>query len=167
MLSIYGTGKLANGQFYRPDDLPPTLAATPLGEVGGFDLAWTFFGHSFGYILFIGGTQILGALLLLGERTKLLGAAILLPVLGNIIAIDFFFEIPRGALTSAVLYTLALGYVLFYNRERVGRAFAQLITVATPTAGEQPSFWRRIGVALLVVAGFVMLENQLLNWIGR
>jgi apolipoprotein N-acyltransferase len=38
---------------------------TTLGEATGFDLAWTFMGFSFAYILFIGLAEIVGAWLLL------------------------------------------------------------------------------------------------------
>ena len=65
MLSIYGLGKISGGQFYRNGKLPEEVAATTLGEVGSFDLAWTFMGHSYAYILFIGISQLIEAWMLL------------------------------------------------------------------------------------------------------
>lgn len=78
-LNIYGLGKIAGGQFYRQGHLPPDVANTLLSEVAAFDLAWTFMGYSFAYILFIGLAEVFGAWLLLWERTKLLGVAVLFP----------------------------------------------------------------------------------------
>src|SRR6188474_2289154 len=69
-LNIYGLGKIAGVQFYRRDRMPEDVANTPLGNATGFDLAWTFMGHSFAYILFIGLAEVLGAWLLLWNRTK-------------------------------------------------------------------------------------------------
>jgi hypothetical protein len=72
--------------------------------VGSFDLAWTFFGFSVGYIWFIGISQILGGGLLLFNKTKIIGVFILIPIVLNIIVVDFFFEISAGAMSSAILY---------------------------------------------------------------
>jgi len=55
MLYTYGSGKIVGGQFYRVGEIPELIAQTPLAEVGSYDLMWTFFGHSFPYIVFIGG----------------------------------------------------------------------------------------------------------------
>jgi hypothetical protein len=57
-LNIYGIGKIFGGQFYRHGRLPPDVAQTALGDAGPFELAWTFMGHFFGYILFIGLAEI-------------------------------------------------------------------------------------------------------------
>jgi len=72
-LNVYGFGKILGGQFYRRGRLPEDVAKTLLGDANGFDLAWTFMGYSFAYILFIGVAEIVGAWLLLWERTKLFG----------------------------------------------------------------------------------------------
>src|SRR5688572_13883855 len=84
-LNIYGVAKIAGGQFYRRGHVPAEVASMTLGDASAFDLAWTFMGYSFGYILFIGLAEIAGAWLLLWERTKLLGVAILLPIMINIL----------------------------------------------------------------------------------
>ena len=83
LLTIYGSGKLLGGQFYRRGNLPEEIATLPLSEVAGFDLAWAFMGYSYAYILFIGISQLIGAILLLFERTKLVGTMILIPILVN------------------------------------------------------------------------------------
>jgi hypothetical protein len=72
-LNVYGLGKLLGGQFYTPESIPEEVASIPLGVASNFDLAWTFMGRSYGYILFIGISQLLGAWMLLFPRTKLLG----------------------------------------------------------------------------------------------
>ncbi|XWN37661.1 MAG: hypothetical protein ROO71_01790 [Balneola sp.] len=165
MLLTYGFGKLMGGQFYQ-GEIPEAVASLPISEVGGFDLAWTFFGYSFGYILFIGGTQILGSFMLFFHRTKILGAAILIPVLMNIIVVDFFFEISTGAMLSAISYFTAVSFVVFYNREKVIEAIKAVI----PESGEKKSRGQKLfklGIAVAIVAVIILLENQMLNFVGR
>lgn len=165
-ISVYGSGKIIGGQFYRWENLPPEIAQTPVGELGSFDLAWVFFGYSFGYILFIGLSQLLGAFMLLFEKTKLLGVAILIPILLNIIVVDYFFQISWGALFAACSYFGALLFVLFYNREKV---FETLKTMTDFESKKMPFKQRmvRIFLALLVVAIYFFFEQQMLNLLGR
>ncbi|MCR9132545.1 MAG: hypothetical protein NXI08_08225 [bacterium] len=164
MLSIYGLGKIMGGQFYQ-NGVPDKVASIPLAEVGGFDLAWTFFGYSFGYIVFIGGSQLLGSLLLLFERTKILGAAILVPILLNIIIVDFFYEISTGAMMSAISYFIAVNFVLCYNREQVMAALSKVLI--KPDSSNWKSKLTKIGIGIVGVMVLMLLENQMLNLVGR
>ncbi len=165
MLSVYGLGKLMGGQFYQDGNIPDTIATTPLAEVGSFDLAWTFFGYSFGYILFIGGSQLIGAALLLFERTKILGAAILVPILLNIIIVDYFYEISTGAMMSAISYFLAITLVLWYNRDKVLTALNSVLI--QPQSSSWKKKWIKLGIGITGVVVLVLLENQMLNIVGR
>ncbi len=165
MLSVYGLGKIMGGQFYQDGKIPESVALTPLAEVGSFDLAWTFFGYSFGYILFIGGSQVIGSLLLLFERTKILGAAILVPILMNIIIVDYFYEISIGAMMSAISYFIAINFVLFYNRERIFEAFSKVLI--PPPKKEWKDRFIKLGIGVAGVIVLVLLENQMLNFVGR
>lgn len=123
----YGFGKMIGQQFYTPANIPANIAAISLGETTGYNLAWTFFGYSQGYILFIGISQIVGALLFLIPRTKLLGALILIPILLNIIVVDIFFGVAYGALFSAVFYLLGVLWVLYQNKNSLRAAIELLL----------------------------------------
>lgn len=57
----------------------------------GSNIAWYLFSLSISFNLIVGITQLLGGVLLLFNRTVLLGAVILLPVLFNIFLIDLAF----------------------------------------------------------------------------
>ena len=105
-INFYGIGKIMGGQFYRKGKLPEAIANTTLEQANAYELAWTFMGYSFGYILFVGVLQIIGAWLLLWNKTKLLGVLILLPILTNIIVFDIIFLDVKDALVNAcLLYT--------------------------------------------------------------
>lgn len=119
LLNAYGLGKLAGGQFHKKGALPPEVAAQTLGNVNSFDLAWTFMGHSYTYILFIGISQLIGAWCLLWDRSKLIGIAILIPILTNIIVFDAIFFETYGALASAIMYMLLLLLILYLNKTQV------------------------------------------------
>jgi hypothetical protein len=54
IVTIYAISKLLGGQFYMNGKLPTEIANTTLAEASGFSLAWTFMGHSYAYILFVG-----------------------------------------------------------------------------------------------------------------
>ncbi len=126
-LTLYGLGKIIGGQFYLKGNIPEDIANIPLGETGSYNLAWTFFGHSRAYILFIGISQLIGAFLLLFNRTKLLGGAILIPILLNIIMVDYLFGVAYGAMFSACFYLASILFVYYLEREKVMRAVRQLL----------------------------------------
>lgn len=166
-LNVYGLGKIAGGQFYHRGRMPEDVANTLLGEADRFDLAWTFMGSSFAYILFIGLTEVVGAWLLLWNRTKLLGVAVLLPIMVNILVFDVLFLDQYGALASATIYTLLLGVVVACNREAVGRAIREL-TAPGLSARMPPG--RRLRTAVLALVAMALLfafDQTLVNLLGH
>jgi hypothetical protein len=166
-LNVYGLGKIAGGQFYRRGKLPEDVAKTLLDQASAFDLAWTFMGYSFAYILFIGLAEVVGAWLLLWERTKLLGVAILLPVMLNIIVFDIIFLDVYGALASATIYTLLLLVILVCNKEKVMLAIRALAPKAQSrqvTLRQNP---RIALVALLAMALLFAVDQALVNLFGH
>ena len=166
-LNVYGLGKIAGGQFYRRGRLPEEVAKTLLGEANAFDLAWTFMGYSFAYILFIGLAEVVGAWLLLWERTKLLGVAILLPVLVNIIVFDIIFLDVYGALASATIYTVLLLAILVCNKEAVGEALRALVPQTPPSQIPLKQKARTAIVALLVMGLLFAFDQLLVNLLGH
>jgi hypothetical protein len=119
LLYLYALSKLAGFQF----TLPPGTRERPVGSLTGFELTWYYFGYSHAYKMILGLTQLLGATLLLFRRTAALGAALLLPVLVNIVLINLFFVIALGAqLTSAFLLAAMLA-ILWHSRALIAQAF--------------------------------------------
>ncbi|MTB50043.1 hypothetical protein [Lewinella sp. W8] len=167
-LNVYGWGKIFGGQFFRRGHLPAEVAATPLGEASAFELGWTFMGYSPAYIAFIGVSQLIGAWCLLWPRTKLLGVAILLPILVNIIAFDLVYLDAPGALLAACLYLSLLLYVLYYNRATVRRALLAL-TNQEGNKALQPPFrrWQSVAVVLIMIGILFCLDQGLVSLVGR
>ncbi len=107
-MSLYGFGKIFKTQFaplYSRYD-------QTIGSLSGFDLTWNYFGYSHTFAVILGSFQIGGAILLLFRRTSLLGVFILLPVMVNIVLINFFYSISPGALRNSLILTIGLQYLL-------------------------------------------------------
>ena len=159
MLNVYGWGKLLGGQFFRKGQLPDAVAHKTIEELSGFETAWTFFGYSPGYIWFIGLAQIAGALMLLHNRTKLFGVFLLLPILTNIIVVDLFYQVPRGAMMSAVYYLALLGWVLYFNRLQIVAALRQLLKPRNSDSRYKRPVWI-LPVMMAVMAVILFLLEQ-------
>jgi hypothetical protein len=167
MLNIYGLGKIAGGQFYKQGELPAEIAKQTLGEVNGFDLAWTFMGYSYAYILFIGLSQVIGAWLLLFDKTKLLGVIILTPILVNIIVFDAIFFETYGALASAMIYFSLLLLILFLNKKEIIAALKEL----TNFKRRKDYHLKEIGFTIVFVAftmaGIFGIEQLCIFFLGH
>lgn len=167
MLNIYGLGKIAGGQFHRKNELPLEIAQQTLAEVNGFDLAWAFMGYSYAYILFIGLSQVLGAWLLLFNRTKLLGVAILVPILLNIIVFDAIFFETYGALSSALIYFTLLLVILWLNKKQVILAMKSLMDFKTYANTTTTTLLKK-GVIVIIIMGSIFgIEQLLISILGH
>lgn len=65
----------------------------PLGQLSPFSVAWSFFGYSYTYNLFLGIAEFLAALLILFHRTRLIGLLMALAIYINIVIVDIEFHI--------------------------------------------------------------------------
>jgi uncharacterized membrane protein YphA (DoxX/SURF4 family) len=75
----------------------------PQGNASPMGLAWTFMGYSRGYNYFTGFAEVLGGLLLLFRRTTKAGAIVTLLVMGNVMAMNYCFDIPVKLLSTMVV----------------------------------------------------------------
>ncbi|MEX0811950.1 MAG: DoxX family protein [Chitinophagales bacterium] len=100
----YGWGKLVDGQFgLRPEEL-----TTPIQDLSLFRVSWYLFDHE-PFKTFIGVSQLICGLLLLINRTVLLGAFLFLPIVANILIIDLSFMPP--SLKTGFAWRLS-GYII-------------------------------------------------------
>ncbi len=86
----YGYSKLTAGQF----GISEVEMATPLKDLSLFKLSWYLFDHE-PFKAFIGVSQIICGILLLINRTALIGAFLFLPIVTTILIIDLSF-MPSG-----------------------------------------------------------------------
>ena len=164
-LNFYGIGKIMGGQFYRKGQLPAEVAQTTIEQASAYDLAWSFMGYSFVYILFVGISQIIGAWLLIWNRTKILGVMILFPIMVNIIVFDIIFLDVRDALANAIIYFLMLNYILFFNKEKVIKAFQALTKIDSNKPTEKNKNLVRIGLLGVMMLFIFGIDQFFVNLI--
>ena len=102
----YGWGKINGEQF---GSFNQEIFNSPLKEVGKFNLAWHLFSLDKTFNIIVGITQIIGGILIIINRTTLIGALILLPVLAQIFLIDLAFTTD----TLGHSLTIRLGCMIF------------------------------------------------------
>ncbi|WP_108022086.1 hypothetical protein [Melghirimyces profundicolus] len=117
---IYGVAKLTMGQF---GESPEILEAR--GE--GFATAWSFFGYSRAYEIFIGLGEVGAALLLLIPLTRTWGALISFPIALNVMMVNYCFNIGVQDLSTVLVamnvYLLWIGrkkFEILFDREETG-----------------------------------------------
>jgi hypothetical protein len=112
LLLLYGSSKLLGRQF----SVPPGLALRPVGSLSGRDLAWFYYSYSHVYATLLGMIQLAGAALLLFRKTTLLGAAVVMPVITNILMINVFYFIAWGATCTSTFIFAAMVAILWRDR---------------------------------------------------
>jgi|TARA_B110000879_G_scaffold206268_1_gene287988 hypothetical protein len=166
ILNIYALSKIFGGQFYMQGKLPLEVAETTLGDASSFSLAWTFMGHSYFYVLFVGITQLIGAWFLLWNKTKLLGVLILIPIMINIIIFDIIFLDVYPALANAIIVFSMLLLVLIFNMEILIKIFQVLINSATTSNVPIKRRFLIIGITIIVISLIFAFDSFLEHWFG-
>jgi hypothetical protein len=152
LLFTYGMSKLAGVQFA----LPPAIAQRPIGSLSGFQLTWYYYSYSHVYATILGLTQVAGGALLLFRTTALLGAAIMAPVMANILMINLFFHIAVGAECAATFIFASMLALLWRERSAlVGLFWNQ----QAPELASSRIFHRSIAalIVLVVIALFSLV----------
>jgi|SRR5690606_27314871 len=131
-MADYGIGKITGGQFGVTNE---EILNKPLKDVEKFYIAWHLFSLDKSFNIINGLMQIVGALLIVFNRTAIIGALFLLPVLFQIFLVDVAFTtevfgsaLPvrlAGMMLSAVL-------ILFYYKQKIKDAF-QILTSGVST----------------------------------
>jgi len=162
-LNFYGIGKILGGQFYRKGEWPQDVAIKTIEQASAYELAWSFMGYSFAYILFIGVSQITGAWLLLWNRTKLLGVLILFPIMVNIVVFDIIFLDIKDALVNAIIYLSMLVYILYYNRKTIVEVLKSLTNPELNIKIDKLQQFKLIGITVLMIIVVFGIDQFLVN----
>ena len=116
----YGFDKVFKYQFY---DAAPNTLFTPVGYLTKDILFWTSMGSSHSYNVFMGLIEIIPGLLLLWNKTRMIGAVIALGVLTNVLAINLGFDITVKILSTMLVITSL--YILERHAKRLWAFFIQ------------------------------------------
>jgi len=165
-LAFYGLGKILGAQFYTPDLIPSEIETMPISQIPNFDLAWVFMGRSYSYMLFIGIGELIGALMLLFNKTKLIGTLILIPIMVNVIVFDIFFLDEYGALASAIIYFIMLLAILWINKEKIMKVIKTLTHFDALTKTSIKDKIVKFSYVLLIILVVFSLNQLLVSWLG-
>ncbi|WP_343531448.1 hypothetical protein [Pedobacter sp.] len=148
MLINYGLVKVVQLQFP-----PPNLyrLISTYGESSPMGLAWTFLGFSKGYNLFMGIAELLAGLLLF-RRTVTVGAIITLMTTANVMAVNYFYDVPVKIVSTALVVMC-----LFLLVPNMGRLF-NLFFKGAPTV-------LRTLDAPLIVSGWKRIAKYTLKYL--
>lgn len=112
-LLIYGFNKVFKYQFFLPE--PNTLYAT-VGETPRDLLFWSLMGSAYGYTVFGGILEVIAGLLLLFQKTRLLGGLLSIGLFVHVVAINFGFNISVKVYSSCYLLFAILIIVPHFRR---------------------------------------------------
>lgn len=151
-LAEFGWTKICHMQLV----MPISKLDLPYRSFSPSDLFWNFFGHSYLFGCIIGGLQIVGALLLLFRRTRLVGVFVLIPVLANILMMDIFYQIGDSVVVHASIMMAGVLYFLFIEFDRLKAFFFaakdQLPAVRLPAFAKMAIRLSIIYIPLLLIA---------------
>ncbi|MFD2562036.1 hypothetical protein [Aquimarina rubra] len=119
---VYGAAKPL--QFGNKNGFPDKLVS----ELTGMELMWSFFGYTKTLPIIIGIIQVSGALLLLSQRTKIIGALLLIPVMINIVLFDVFYQVKTGATVNAIVFLSVLLILLIFEHRKMIQVFKIMTT---------------------------------------
>lgn len=98
-----------------------------VSQMTGMELMWAFYGYSKSYALTLGLMEIIGGILILIKRTRIIGCLFVSTILVNVIFQDIYFGVHFGALKAAILYQLLVLIILWLNKERLIQSIKTLI----------------------------------------
>jgi hypothetical protein len=160
MLS-YGFDKVVKLQFADPS---LDRLAEPFGNYSPFALLWTFMGSSTAYTHFGGWGEVIGAVLLFWRRTTTLGALILCGVLANVVALNYFYDVPVKIFSSSLL--LMAIFLVIPEAKRLVNLFvmnrgAQPANLESPFRGR----WMRISRAVVKTAAILAIAYYCFSFV--
>lgn len=112
MLINYGMVKVIQLQFSSPS---MSRLTQPFGDASPMGLAWTFLGFSKGYNMFMGIAEI-AAVLLLFRRTMTFGLIITLMTTANVMAVNYFYDVPVKILSTHLFLLSAFLLARDFNK---------------------------------------------------
>jgi hypothetical protein len=150
---LYGGAKLV--QFQGAVHIDKTVA-----EMTGMELMWAFYGYSKSFAWTLGVLEVIGGILILIKRTRLLGCLFTSTILVNVILQDIFYGVHFGALKAAILYQLLILVILWLNRNKVIYSFKSLI-ISDKVQHSKTEYFAKVIIALVLFLVLRVLEYYL------
>lgn len=133
----YGWVKIFPLQMPAPG---PDRLLQPYGDSSPMGLVWTFIGASVGYQIFSGLCEALGGYLLFWRRTAFAGALVTIAVMANVMAINFFYDVPVKLFSTHIVLV-----AIFVAAPDLPRLFGFLGFNLPIAPADRPPFWTALG----------------------
>ncbi len=122
-LMIYGLAKVFMSQMPPPDAFRLTQT---FGDLSPMGLLWAFTGASRPYEIFGGLAELIPGVLLIFRRSALLGALLAVPVLVNVVLLNFSYDVPVK-LFSTHLLVMSIALLAPQARRLYGLVWANTV----------------------------------------
>ena len=142
---IYGGGKLI--QFDGAAEIGKSVS-----ELTGMELMWAFYGYSKSFAMTLGLFEIIGGILILVKKIRIIGCLFTSTILVNVIFQDIYFGVHLGALKAAILYQILILIILWLNKENLIRGIKVLLE---SNKIEQPKM--KLFIKLLIAFGVFLI----------
>ena len=152
----YGMAKVIQTQFPFPGSF---RLEQRYGDSSPMGLLWTFMGFSYGYNLFCGLAETIGGTLLFYRRTTTLGATWLVGVMANVVALNFFFDVPVKLYSSHLL--LASAFLALPDAGRLWNVLVAKRATEPAPVSRLPWRWAEIARPVLASAylGWILFQH--------
>lgn len=147
---VYGGGKLI--QFGDVAEIDK-----PVSEMNGMELMWAFYGYSKSFAITLGVFELIGGLLILINRTRIIGCLFTSTILVNVIFQDIYFGVHLGALKAAIIYQLLILIILLLNKEKLMTSIKTLLK-SDKTEQTKTKFFIKILIAFGIFIGLRIIE---------
>ena len=144
---MFGLEKIFHLQFV----IPLGVLDNPFSSLTGEQLIWAFYGKFYWFTVIIAALQISGAIMLQFNKTRLLALFVLLPVLLNIVLLDWFYDIGILVNTYITLLTIAAVYLLLADYARLKTFFFAYKTGDPVFNFKQSSLKNYFGISAIVI----------------
>jgi hypothetical protein len=128
-----------------------------LGDMSPMGLLWTFMGFATPYMVFGGALEMLGGLLLLFQRTRVLGAVVAAGVLANVVMLNFCYDVPVKQF-SVMLLLVALVLLTPHARRLLAAFIAEARELGTR---KQERARLVVKVLLILSCGYALVTQAI------
>lgn len=131
-----------------------------VSEMTGKELMWAFYGYSKSYALTLGLMEIMGGIMILIKKTRIIACLFLSTILVNVILQDIYFKISYSALKAALLYQILILIILWLNKDQLIQSIKNLIATKKYEEPKMKIFIKLI-ITLISFIIFRILEYYL------
>ncbi|QNA43699.1 hypothetical protein [Lacibacter sediminis] len=147
-------------------DLGLYLLSEPVGNLSPMNLAWAFFGYSYGYNIFMGIAES-AALLLLFRRTMTFGSILTLFTLANVMAVNYNYNV-HAKMYPTALFVMTL-FLLIPQLNSLFRFFftgeaTALAVIKAPVFKKRWMTISKAALKLLLIGYFLLFSVK--DYIG-